>query len=150
MSEFSHTVGASDADESQSSFWSDWETRYKLRYASPAAYPAAAVDYWLTDDMHYHVEELKSQGEYASVWKAKECTSGRLLVVKRFEAAQTPNFQARVKAEASILDKVRVGVSTLRLLLATSFANVKLSLTSCKLEPHAVINRTLRKGSNWW
>jgi hypothetical protein len=148
MSEFSLPAGNSDRDVSQSSFWSHWQNRYSLRNAPPAAYPQAAAKFWLTDDMDYRVGELKDLGVYASVWKANKKTTGRLLVVKRFEASQTPNFQARIRNEAAILDRIRVGVSTLRPLLLNSFANIELSLTSCKLEPHDTIHQIVRKGSN--
>jgi hypothetical protein len=148
MSEFSLPASNSDEDVSQSSFWCDWQTRYRFRNASPAAYPQAAARFWLRDDMDYQVGELKDLGAYASVWEAREKTKGRLLVVKRFEASQTPNFRARIQNEAAILDRIRVGVSILRLFLLNSLANFELSLASCKLEPHDIIHQIVRKGSN--
>jgi len=148
MSGISVPAGDFDGDVSQGSFWSDWQTRYRLRNGAPAAYPEVPASFWLTDDMNYRVGDLKARGAHATVWEAIEKSTGRLLVVKRFEASQTPNFHARIKNEAAILDRIRVGVSTLRLLMMTSFANIELSLTSCKLEPHDVIYQIMRKGSN--
>lgn len=97
------------SSDPKNAFWEAGEKDYESRRQSRPA----TSRFWLSDEMNYIVLDVIGRGAFASVWRAKERESGKLLAVKRFERADTLRIRREVRDEAQILDTIRDGVSSL-------------------------------------
>jgi serine/threonine protein kinase len=61
--------------------------------------------------MDYDLVEMKARGAFATVWRAKERVTGRVLAVKKFESSDMRRTKIAVRNESQILDVSRSGVS---------------------------------------
>src|SRR5213080_2220316 len=75
-------------------FWMAAEAQYQRKYGSS--------QFWFTDKMQFDLEGLKDSGEFASVFRAKETKTGRVLAVKRFEKGDMLQIRLRVRYEFDI------------------------------------------------
>lgn len=96
---------------SKSPFWVEKEEAYDLEYGAGSSALTPGRNFWLKDDWNYDVIENVGRGAFASVWRARERVTGRILAIKRFESAERIDIRSEVRNESRILDVSREGVS---------------------------------------
>jgi hypothetical protein len=96
---------------SKNSFWLAGEEEYDSRQASNPIDLSPGCNFWLMDDMNYDLVEAKARGAFATVWRAKERVTGRVLAVKKFESSDMRKTKVAVRNQSQILDASRSGVS---------------------------------------
>lgn len=105
-----YTAGMFSSDINKSPFWVECEERYDARHR-PGGHVTAGHDFWLRDDMDYKVLSPKDLGAFASVWKGRSTSTGRLLALKRYQNSERARIKEQVLREVHILDMVRKCVS---------------------------------------
>ncbi len=106
-----YTRGMFSAEISKSPFWLECEKRYDAESRSEDASATAGDNFWLKDDMEYTVTTVQSMGLFATVWRGRTTSTGRLFAVKRFEKGETYKVREQVLREVQILDAARKCVS---------------------------------------
>lgn len=156
-----YTAGMFSSDISKSPFWVEWEKRYEARHRPGGIPVTAGHEFWLKDNMRYKVLSAKDFGAFASVWKGRSTSTGRLLALKRYQNSQIPSIKEQVLREVHILDTVRKCVSmstspwclgnllSKGLRLRLNITDTICSLTSYRLEPHG-LRRRLRQDPPVW
>jgi hypothetical protein len=97
---------------SKNHFWRASEEDYDSRQASNRINLSLGCTFWLTDDMNYDLVEMKARGAVATVWRAQERVTGRVLAIKKFEASSDMRrTKSAVRNESQILEASRSGVS---------------------------------------
>ena len=99
--------------DGKSAFWDQLEAAYDEGHPEGMDRLTPGREFWLTDNMEYDVKEVKGNGAFATVYRAEQRPSGRLLAIKRFTQADRLEVRTGVRDEAKILDLMRHGVSVL-------------------------------------
>jgi serine/threonine protein kinase len=74
------------------------------------------TNFWLDDKMEYELKTEVGQGVFATVWKAEEKVTRKVLAVKVYRRSEVPQHEIRLrcteKMEEQTLLAARGGVST--------------------------------------
>jgi hypothetical protein len=97
----------------QTYFCEGQEEHLDSKYSSQPFYRSTECNFWLKDDMQYHMDQLRGRGAFATVWRAKEKKTGRVFAVKIFKIDDDAKLKREVRDEGQILDRLQDGVSLL-------------------------------------